>query len=862
MSAEAVPVTRTRSRRLRLGRLHVPVAVAATLAAGIAANLLFGAGYLWSRGGQVTRVHVEARGNTFTAVIDGRQTLASEFDQMPPEGGLVFTIAFDDRIPSLPKPSGIDSIRVTDLDTGATLIQEDFNTKDPVKWGYGQNLYVQDGVLSVRTGLNYQTGTGTLVLFNQRWRNVAVDVVYRNIETASVWLRSSDFNSGAQFSFRPYRHLDQSINVFERGQLRQGKAGRPVELSKRETVRQMVAMATRPYPMLLLFALIAFLDATWLQFFRLPSPLRTRLGRLPGRRRSIPSSAPAVAIAAAAFAVTLYLNYSVLSHMPHIPDSVSYLFQAKILASGHFSAPPPPIPEVFDFFNPNFIIVTNGKWASIYPFGHPAMLAIGMLFGAPWLVPPLVGAGSVVLIYAIARRLYGPAEGLFAALLLATSPFFLMNASSFMSHNTAAFYVLLSLFFLLAVDRRPAIAGVFAGLFFGLLFNTRPLTAVALVPPYGALLLARLVPDGARSRSAQRLAGFAAGGLIALGLYWLYNYGTTGHIFSGGYQSSGDLSQHVGFSGSHSVAAGIENERTQLSLLLLVLNGWPLYVGLSFIVLPFLLGTKRLVDWFLLASAVFTIGSWTLYESNGIALGPRYWYEATPFFMLLASRGIGIAAHRLNDWSSSARAWMGKRDRVPTTVGSAVVYLCVFALVASSVYGWLLGRHPSWQTEGTPNTAEDMKGFNFTDDRLIQLIDGAGLHNALVLVEPCAPWYCFGSVFWRNSTTLDGDIVYARKIDKYLPQLFARYPNRRVYVASYAAPDLVPYGVTPNPIAKGPSGADLSAAPLAGDAIVPTPTIPATPTPAATTTATRLDAGVATTEPAATPVRTSSGRPP
>src|SRR4030042_5259449 len=145
------------------------------------------------------------------------------------------------------------------------------------------------------------------------------------------------------------------------------------------------------------------------------------------------------------------------------------------------------------------------------------MLAIGQLVGAVWLVPPALGALCVVLIYAVGRQIHGGPVGIAAALLLAFSPFFQMTASNLMSHNTAAFYILACLFLIGVNWRSKVLAYGLAGVCFGLLLNTRPMTAVALVPPFALLFLYDFL-----SRRAQRLAiprrggPFAAGGSVVV----------------------------------------------------------------------------------------------------------------------------------------------------------------------------------------------------------------------------------------------------------------------------------------------------------------------------------------------------------
>ena len=775
-------------------------------------NVALVAGYLWSRGGQTVHVRVEADGDQFTAYIDGKLHAEGEFDA-PSQGGIMLILADTQSLPSLPEPRGIDSVRVTDLDTNEVLFEDDFSS------GYGPE-WQASGAFSSKNGVLGVTGRGVLDLLDASWRNYAVDVKYKNIEGSTIILRAQDDRTDVSYNFRPFRNLDNGLTLREEGQVVSRAPGRRIELSKSETIRSLVAMTLNPYPLVLLLLALGFLAVVALQF--------TGVLRAP---RALASVSPnlawyvAAVITSGAFAVTLFLNYSYGSRLPHVPDSVSYIFQAKLLASGRLAAPPPPVEEVFDFFFPPFIFLSGDKWASIYPFGHPLMLAIGARLGAIWLIPPLLGAASVALVFAIGRKIYSARVGLLAALLLATSPFFLMTASNFMAHNTAVFYLLGSLLFLAIIDRRPFLFGLLAGLFFGLVFNTRPLTATALILPFSLYLLTLILPRGRRLMGVTQVSAFVVGGLLMLGAFWLYNLGTTGDAFTNGYQAStGQTSgpqDFVGFGGANSVNIGIQNEQTQMAYLLLVLNGWPRYIGLMFVLLPFIFATRHRWDWFLLGCAVMVMGVYILWRGNGVMHGPRYWYEAIPFLMLLAARGGDRAAELLaNAAGWFHRALLGGEGR-PLWAGILVTYGLMVALVGGSVYGWLLSNNDGWDATFVPDRASSLRGFNFVDDRLVRLVDEADLDNALVLVEACPNWWCYGNVFWMNSPTLDGNIVFARDLEGRRAELFQAYPDRKVYVATYTSPSLLPFGVTAS--AGVPSG-ELGSAPLARDIAIPTPT--------------------------------------
>lgn len=92
-----------------------------------------------------------------------------------------------------------------------------------------------------------------------------------------------------------------------------------------------------------------------------------------------------------------------LGGIPHVQDGVAYLLQAKIFASGEAHVPVHPLNAFFEHF---FFLVHAGKVSSFYEPGWPAVLTPGVLLGAPWLVNPLLGAGTLYVVYRIGRSMY------------------------------------------------------------------------------------------------------------------------------------------------------------------------------------------------------------------------------------------------------------------------------------------------------------------------------------------------------------------------------------------------------------------------------------------------------------------------
>ena len=95
-----------------------------------------------------------------------------------------------------------------------------------------------------------------------------------------------------------------------------------------------------------------------------------------------------------------------------------------------------------------------------------------------------------------------------------------------------------------------------------------------------------------------------------------------------------------------------------------------------------------------------------------------------------------------------------------------------------------------------------LEGFNSTDGRLLDRAAEMNVENALVLVEDCVPWWCYGSVFWTNSPDLDNDIVWARRLGtSYDLIVLENFEGRNLYLADYDAGTIT--AATKEDIAEG-----------------------------------------------------------
>src|SRR5947209_204561 len=98
--------------------------------------------------------------------------------------------------------------------------------------------------------------------------------------------------------------------------------------------------------------------------------------------------------------------------------------------------------------------------------------------------------------------------------------------------------------------------------------------------------------------------------------------------------------QGVGFYGQHTFAGGLVNLDELLTVLAIDLYGWPFYLTLAFLALPFLTRRATAADWLCLICLIVLTGACVGYFYHGIYLGPRYLFETLPFLLILTARGI------------------------------------------------------------------------------------------------------------------------------------------------------------------------------------------------------------------------------
>lgn len=350
----------------------------------------------------------------------------------------------------------------------------------------------------------------------------------------------------------------------------------------------------------------------------------------------------------------------VFERVPHIDDEVSYLFQAKYFSTGRLYLPAPPDAAAFAFEK----LHNDGTrwWGYGFP-GWPAVLALGVLAGAPWLVNPLLGGLTVLLLHMLLRRLYGRSLANAAALLMAVSPWFLFMSASLMPHPVCVIWLLLAL---LSIEKERESGrgywGALAGACLGALILTRPLEAVVLGPVIG---LWALWPGGPRLKG-RALAGLVVAGFLVGGLLFPYNYALTGDAMYTPHEKWADErwytgADQLGFGPNignlgwnhldplpgHGLLDVIVNANKNFYMSNFELFGWS-FGSLGFAALALLLGGARRADRLFLAIILAIIAGHSFYWfSGGSDIGARYWYQALVPLIVLTVRGIQLVQQRL-----------------------------------------------------------------------------------------------------------------------------------------------------------------------------------------------------------------------
>ncbi len=396
-----------------------------------------------------------------------------------------------------------------------------------------------------------------------------------------------------------------------------------------------------------LLGLAIFGAAAWLAAWMLPDVARSRLRSTAAALAGTGGRGRTVVLLGLLAVVLVVASTLAFDRRPLLVDAVIQLFQAEIFASGRLTAPAPAAPE---FFVTQHMVLDGARWYSQYPPGHAAVLALGALLGAAWLVPIALSLATAFFLQRFAARAFDEPTARVTLVLLLLSPFFWFMGASFMNHVSSLAGVAVFLYaFARWEDGGRAGAAAVAGAALGFAFLSRPLEALAI----GTVFAGVAVGSAWRSRRWLPLAVGGASFLAIASLYLAFNAATTGDPLRPGYIELWGSAHGLGFHESpwgerHTAAIGLRNQILDLSLLNVFLLEWPIPA-----LLP--LGLALAAGWLagrwdrrLLAALFMVLAANVFYWHRDTFLGPRFLHVTLAFVLPLTARALVVGARRLS----------------------------------------------------------------------------------------------------------------------------------------------------------------------------------------------------------------------
>jgi 4-amino-4-deoxy-L-arabinose transferase-like glycosyltransferase len=454
------------------------------------------------------------------------------------------------------------------------------------------------------------------------------------------------------------------------------------------------------------------------------------------------------------FSILLSWLYFDLSYFE--PDTVSYLFQAKLFASGKLCLPAPP---EYGFSPSPHINILNGKWYSKYPFGNALMLTLGVLMGTPWLIPAIMTGLALWLLYLMVSESYGRRTALLAAILGLISPATLGMGATWFSEPVSRFYLGLFLLGLLKMVKSGRwFYAPLSGFALGYAFNTRPVPAVAFGICGGVFLLCHLIRSAEKIHMVRLTASFLIPFSLMIGLTMAWNWYFTDnplkftHNAAQPYDRIGfgkrgegydpDLKRAFRFTPRWALERIWRHTIPCVSLNAL---GWGYYrpdlfrsyrsggerfltmrvIPLSFPIilmfLPLLHRSRNRYDLFFISLFLMNLLIYSFFYFEGSTWGitpvnARYYAESTLLGIIpLVARGIIIVYGYLGSLGRRMPRW----GRIS---GIAVILLVLCALIINTVHSYMLFAQP-------------FRNWSKVYQALPRLVEKRRIHNAVIFIS-------------------------------------------------------------------------------------------------------------------------------
>jgi len=441
--------------------------------------------------------------------------------------------------------------------------------------------------------------------------------------------------------------------------------------------------------------------------------------------------------------VYCFLARAAFHGFPLSGDEYSHLLQAELFARGllHSAAP-----TNSDWFRVDHVVVDD--WVrSKYPPGTSALLALGVLLRVPWLVTPVEGVLTLVLVWTATRRVLGEKDARVVVLLLGGAPLFAFQAGSFFSHTATSMWLAAAFAGVSASATRPRpFCLLVAGLALGCAFLTRPLDAVV----FGAALLAL------RSTRVMAFAGLGAAPFVVAHL--AYQNAQFGSPWTDGYHA---YNASLGPAGEGSMMApSYVLDREQLAQHLDVVRALVVDWTVPGTALLAFLGYAALrragqAEWLRrFALAFMTLEVAVLFVTQGwVDDGARPRYLSPSLLPLACLAGPG--------WRAGAALLSERVGRAAVQTVGAVAAL----LAAAQLQSFLSTRAPEVSLR----------------EGLYRTVAGRGIRDGIVVVPT--------PIYARNGPFFDRSVLYVSAPPAKAPEeAAAAFPGRAVFLAREACP--------------------------------------------------------------------------
>ncbi len=438
---------------------------------------------------------------------------------------------------------------------------------------------------------------------------------------------------------------------------------------------------------------------------------------------------------------TALIGWLVLEHFPNSGDEYCYLYQADTFLAGRLSNPPHPLQP---FFETSHIIERGNHVFSVFPPGWPVIVAVSLRAGLPsWALNPLLSAAMFVLTFFLARRVTGDeATSALAAVMLATTSYFLMTGASYFSHMACAVLVVGAMIGMLRMAEGRSWSAAAAGFLAGLAVITRYYTPVLCLLPLTIVLLLE------RPWRKEYLWAIV-GALPPLVFMLVYNHALSGNalvLSKGGVEQYDELWFATGFwrrgaefMGEHLFDLMLWTPPLLLVAYLLGLRRTPLKTRLGAVGAGF---------------ACVVLGFYPYMNRGGNQYGPRFYFDGFPLLVVVAATVV-FGGTRYEDRSRGARR---------------LVYLFFVSVAAHAAIAVT-------QLQATHAQIEERLDLE-------RRVTASSISNALVFVatpiglERAMP----AADFTRNGIDLDAPVLYVLDRAEENNRLRDYYPNRACYI--------------------------------------------------------------------------------